>query len=169
MTTKDQISTTLVAWLKAETGLKVILTNQAAPRPERPYVSVGFLNASDRLGGTDEQIVDPVTRKVTVAGMRSAVASINIFGENAIDTLAKVRDSLDRPDVIERFAAVDMVHLDESPIQDLTALEETAYLERGQFDLTIGFAVESEVDVGTIEHVELETTIGGQTDTIDGP
>lgn len=100
---------------------------------------------------------------VATEGMRKAVASINVFGENAIDTLAQVRDSLDRPDVMEKFERAEVTHLEESAINDLTALEETAYLERGQMDLTVAFVSGSEVDVGTIEHVELEGNANGQT------
>lgn len=98
---------------------------------------------------------------VATEGMRKAVASINIFGDNAIDTLSQVRDSLDRPDVVEAFERAGISHLEESPVNDLTALQETIYEERGQMDLTVGYVAGSEVDVGTIEHVEIEGTADG--------
>jgi hypothetical protein len=169
MATKAEVYQVIFDWLKAESGLVVIKANQAAPRPARPYVSLNFLNPALRLGGQDQQEMNEATDEVTTSGMRSAVASINIFGENAIDTLARVRDSLDRPDVIERFSELDVAVIDDSAIRDLTALQETIYEERGQLDLTVGFVSESEVDVSTIEKVEIETEIGGQEQTISGP
>jgi hypothetical protein len=169
MATKAEVYQVVFDWLKAESGLVVIKANQAAPRPARPYASLNFLNPALRLGGQDQQEMNEATDEVVTSGMRSAVASINIFGENAIDTLARVRDSLDRPDVIEQFSEVDVAVIDDSAIRDLTALQETIYEERGQLDLTVAFVSESEVDVSTIEKVEIETEIGGQEQTISGP
>lgn len=104
---------------------------------------------------------------VATEGMRKAVASINIFGENAIDTLAKLRDSLDRPDVIEDFDVNNLVALDDGQLNDLTALQETEYEERGQLDLTVAFVISSEVDVGTIDEVDLDGTVNGKDISVD--
>lgn len=169
MLTKNQIYQVLFDWLKAESGIAVIKVNPVAgptgkaPRPARPYASLRFLNPSDRLGASvDQQSVTMPAKTVSTEGMRKAVASINIFGQNAIDTLAKVRDSLDRPDVIETFEAAGITHLEDSQINDLTELQETMYEERGQMDLTVAFVASSEVDVGTIEHAELDGTVNGR-------
>lgn len=173
MKTKAEVYKFLFDWLVAETGLKVIMANEKGPRPNRPYVSLNFLNASAELGGSTQTIRetvnedgDPITL-VNTAAMRKAVASINVFGDNAIDTLSKVRDSLDRPDVTQKFEAAEIAHLDNGPVNDLTALQETIYEERGQMDLTVSFAVESEVDVGTIESVELDGILGGHNLTVN--
>lgn len=168
MKTEAQIYKSLFDWFKRESGLTVIKANQGTPRPARPYASLRYLSASDRLGGSQDQqrssliTVNSVeVSGVVVEGMRKAVASLNIFGENALSTLAKVRDSLDRPDVIEEFIRAEIGHIEEGPINDLTDLEETEYLERGQMDLMISFVASSEVDVGTIEHVGLDGEING--------
>lgn len=260
--TKAQIYQVLFDWLRAETGLVVVQVPQPdgnAPRPARPYVSLKFLNPTDRLGDSIDQqsmtktiypatgaiyrvtlgsvsdgcslsifgdtftlgasgddvrsafrkyldhfqansalvvtqvgttfafdvyrasgmafatptvsggwtqgaspLAGTTTYTVATEGMRKAIASINIFGENALDTLAKVRDSLDRPDVSENFALAGISHLDETQVNDLTALQETLYEERAQMDLTVTFVAGSEVDVGTIESVRIEGTINGR-------
>lgn len=159
--TKDQIYSLLFNWIKDTTGLTVIKANQKGPRPARPYASLNFINPSDALGDVQWSINGDKT--VSSEGMYKAVASINVFGENAVDTLAKLRNSLDRPDVVELFAAANVTHLDSGQVNDLTALQETAYEERGQLDLTVAFVDGSEVDVGTIEHVELDATVGVRT------
>lgn len=166
MRTEAQIYQSLFDWLKRESGVTVIKANQKGPRPARPYASLNFQVASTRLGNSIDQQSsvqnDADDWVVQTSGMRKAVASINIFGENAIATLAAVRDSLDRPDVIEEFQIAEIGHLDEGSIQDLTALQETAYEERGQLDLTISYVAESEADVGTIEHVEATGSVAGK-------
>lgn len=161
--TKAQVQTFLFNWLKTQSGLTTILANQGEERPPRPYASINFLNAGGRLGSSQDQQSINVDKTVSTEGMRKAVASINIFGQNAIDTLAKVRDSLDRPDVIESFGAIGISHVEESPIADLTALQETAYEERGQMDLTVAYVAGSDVDVGTIEHAQINGTVNGRT------
>lgn len=171
MLTKDQVYLFLFGWLKAESGLTVIKANQHDPRPPRPYVSLNFQDPSSKLGiAIDQQsttipVVVDVSHPVTVSteGMRKAIASINIFGENAVSLLAKARDSLDRPDVAESFERAGIVHLDDGPITDLTELQETIYEERGQMDLTVAFVSSSEVDVGTIENVETTGEVADQT------
>lgn len=165
MPTKADVYTLLFNWLKSETGLTVIRANQKGPRPARPYVSLNFLNPSSRLGASVDQQWVNADKTVSTEGMRKAVASINIFGENAIDTLARVRDSLDRPDVVAKFDAAGVTHLDDGQINDLTELQETIYEERGQMDLTVAFVASGDVDVSTIEHVNLSGDADGNTVT----
>lgn len=162
MTTRDLVFNLLFDWLKQETGLVVIKTNQKGPRPPRPYVSLEFLNPSNRLGSVmDEQIITD-TKLVRTQGERKAVASINIFGENAIDTLSRVRDSLDRPDIVQLFGQANVAHLDDSGVGDLTDLQETIYEERGHLDLTVSYVACSEVDVSTIESATIGGTANGK-------
>lgn len=166
MLTSNDIYLKIYTWLKAESGLVVLKVNPVAstagkpPRPARPYASLRFLNPSSRLGGSvDQQSITMPAKTVATEGMRKAVASINIFGEAAIATLARVRDSLDRPDIVEFFVTAGITILEDGQINDLTELLETQYEERGQMDLTVAFVAGSEVDVKTIEHAEITGTI----------
>lgn len=161
--TKSEVSDFIVAFIAAQSGLVTILANQKEERPPRPYASVNFLNASGRVGSSMDQQSVNADKTVSTEGMRMAVASINIFGQNANDTLAKVRDSLDRPDVIASFAGMGITHIGESSISDLTALQETAYEERGQMDLTIAYVAGSDVDVSTIENARITGNVNGRT------
>lgn len=159
--TKADIYALLFNWIKAQTGLTVIKANQKGPRPARPYASLNFLNPSTPLGDTQQWQING-DKTVAAEAMYKAVASINIFGENAVDTLAQLRNSLDQPDVVELFAAANVTHLDDGPINDLTALQETQYEERGQFDLTIAYVGGKDVDVSTIEHASLDGNVNGR-------
>ena len=162
MLSRAQLRQILFDWIKGETGLKIIIANQGAHRPARPYVSLNVFVASAEMGGMDQQRVNDIGNVVT-SGMRRLTASINIFGPDAVEKLTKIRDSLDRPDIIELFARKEIAELERGAVQDLTALEETDYEERGQMDITIAYVSESEVDVGTIETVEIEGTAGSHT------
>lgn len=169
MPTRAQVYQLIFNLVKTETGVATIKANQKSPRPARPYASVLFVDPSSRFGSSmDQQSMTPVTHTVSTEGMRKAVASINVFGENAIDILAKVRDALDRPDVIETFIEAAVAHVDESEIRDLTSLLETEYEERGQMDITVSYVASSEVYVGTIDEVKIGGTVNGHTvPTID--
>lgn len=169
MPTKNEVYLALFAWLQSESGLTVIKANQKGPRPARPYVSLNFINPSSEMGGDDQYTTDPSTGVVTTAGPRSAQASVNIFGPDSVDMLAKVRDSLQRPDVIDAFDASGITILDTSNINDLTEQQETIYEERGQVDITLSFTVSSDVDMKTIDIASLTGTIETHTVVIDAP
>lgn len=180
MKTEAQILQSLRTWFKRESGLNVIIADQGTPRPARPYASIRFVVAGQRLGNSVDEtriafipavLDNPGTplvnearaayHEATTTGMRSATASLNIFGPSAQSLMAKVRDSLDRPDVIEEFDIAEISHIGEGNIQDLTALEETEYLERAQMDLNIGFVAESVKEIGIIESAEVSGTVSG--------
>lgn len=180
MKTEAEIYQALFDWLKDESGMTVIKADQKDPRPPRPYVSIKFLLGSMRVGSSmDQQTLDKVTipgegsdpdtfvYKVASEGMRKAIASINVFGDNALETLSHIRDSLDRADVIETFEVNEIGIIEDGQINDLTALQETKYEERAQMDLTISFVAGSEVDVGTIDQIEVEGHINGRTVSVE--
>lgn len=156
--TRQQIETAIYNWVKAETGLaNVIFVNQDGPRPAIPYASIEFLNPALRVGSIDEirfQAGDtPDEDEFVQTGLRTSLVSLNIFGEGANDLMSKLRDTLDRPDIIETF---DFAHIDENGPIDLTELEETKTRERSQMDLTIMYAIERETNVVPIEEVEIK-------------
>jgi hypothetical protein len=155
MATRSEIRQILFDWIKDESGLRVIIANQGAHEPAKPYVSLHVFTSSAEIGGQDQQRVDEDGNTIT-SGMRRLTASVNIFGANAIDTLTSIRDSLDRPDIIEYFEKNGIAELDRGGILDLTALEETEYEERAQLDIAIAYTTESSADVGTIETFRIE-------------
>lgn len=155
MPSRSELRQILFNWIKNEISIPVILANQKAARPPRPYAVLNVFTSSAEMGGMDQQRTNSAGLVVT-SGLRRLTASINVLGPNALDLVTKVRDSLDRPDIIELFELNGIAELDRGAVADLTELEETEYEERGQMDITIAYTSESSVNVGTIETVQIE-------------
>lgn len=132
------IKTAILTWMTRETGLTCIYARQAGPRPTPPYGSILITNPAIRIGGQDELRANG--DKFSQTGLRTTILSLNIFGEGANDKMNKLRDSLDRPDVIQEFESAGLAHHGEEGPTDLTELEDTSYLERSQMDLTVSYA-----------------------------
>lgn len=154
----DTAKAALYTWVKRETDIEVIFARQGAPRPPLPYATILFVNSATRVGSIDETRISEGDFKQRA--QRTALVSLNIFGAGANDLMSKLRDSLDRADVIEEFAATGLAHIGENGPNDLTALEDTKYIERSQLDLTVLYAVERDTDTGVIETVEITGQVG---------
>lgn len=163
----SEARTLIIGWAKRETGLTFVLTRQSgAPRPQLPYGTLQFVGNGSRVNGIDELRYDREEEKFMQEGVRSTLVSLNILGKDANDLMSKLRDSLDRPDVIEEFARGNIAVISEGTPQDLSELEDTKTPERSQLDLTVHFTVSYETNVQPIEEVEItmeETPMGTQT------
>lgn len=149
------IKTAILTWMARETGLTCIYARQGTPRPKLPYGSILVVNAGVRIGGQDELRVQG--SNFSQSGLRRILVSINIFGEDANGKMSTLRDSLDRPDVIEEFERAGLAHHGEVGPNDLTELEDTSYPERSQLDLTLSYAKNyNGISVQPIDAVEVE-------------
>lgn len=95
-------------WFKAETGLKnVFWSRQDEPRPgsagPAKYGTILFLGNGRRVGGIDELRWSSGSSKFNQEGLRTAIVSLNIVGDGANELMSQLRDSVDRPDVVEQF------------------------------------------------------------------
>lgn len=166
----DNTQQAIYTWMQRETGLpadKVIFAEQSEHRPNLPYATIKFVNPGIRVGSIDELRVEGET--FTTAGLRTALVSLNIFGKGANDLMSALRDSLDRPDVVDEFEAAEIAHIGENGPNDLTELMETKYQERSQLDLTIQYAQVRATSVVPIEHVVIENEILDETIEINIP
>lgn len=152
----DTMQAALYTWMKRETKLaNVIFPRQGKPRPKPPYGTILVVPATARVGAFDELRAEGDT--FTLVGLRTVLVSINIFGEGANAMMAALRNSLDKPRVIDEFAAAEIAHLDESGPNDLTSLEETIYRERSQMDLTLGLSEATDAEVTALEDTDIES------------
>jgi hypothetical protein len=137
-------------------GVPVIFTRQAAPRPKPPYGTLQFLAPSSREGSIDELRYDEEEDAFFQSGSRIFTATLNCYGEGANQKMANLRDSLDRPDVVEEFGLAGLAHVSEDGPNDLSELEETVYRERSQMDLELRGTLDREAEnVGAIESAEI--------------
>lgn len=167
----DDIKAALYTWMVRETGITVIFARQGKERPAIPYGVILFVNAGEREGMTDELRGDG-DESFTMVGRRSAPVTLNIYGANANQKMCLLRDSLQRPDVVEEFSAAGISCVSDSAPLDLTELEEISYQERSQMELTLGYTVSRETDVVPIEGTDithLNAPGGAQTFTVETP
>lgn len=141
-------------WIQDELGIIAIEARQGAPRPPLPYATYLFINPSLKVNGQDE-IVPNEDDTWTQMGMRSSLVSLNILGQDANNLMSDLRDSLDRPDIIDLFVANEISQYSLTGPNDLTELEDTKYVERSQMDVNIYYAINKETGVVPIESVEV--------------
>jgi len=175
MITRTEIKTALRDWIIGEvselgTGdaARCVFEQQGAPHPaQRPYatVKVGGVIAvgqEHKYGwGTDPGIPEKVPRKM--AGDRKVTASVQFFGEGALDYARVAAQGLAKPSVMEALALVGLAAPVIVPdVLDLTDLNED-FEERGQFDCTFlfgdtytddAYVIESATGTGTFEYPE---------------
>lgn len=151
----------LYTWMVDQSALgsdRVIEADQAEHRPARPYGTYK-VTSPKRVGGTDQEVM--VAGVLNVSGEREITASLNVFGAGALETMQKLRDSLELPSVRDTyFTAFDLAVTEVSEVRDLTELEDTKFQQRAQMDVVVGLT-SNLVDSGTgyIEDVVLNAVL----------
>lgn len=123
-----------------------------APRPAYPYATLkieSVMPASwDEFRGVDNDGIS------SMGGQRRATVSVNYYGANPMDEMAKAVNALDKETVTDAFRAAGIAVWQKNSSQNLTGLLETKNEPRAFFDFFIGFAENYEDDTGLIETVE---------------
>lgn len=157
----------LIKWAKLysrQKKLQFIWSEQDSPRPKRPYGTLRFLTGPVKSGADEERVCDDGS--VLTSGPRQFTLSVNIYGEESLNLMATLQDSLDLPSCREYFRGHGLSVFEELGVQNLTSLIESEYEDRSQMDIIFNYAsnVEDIVDPGIIETVELEGTHTGGKD-----
>jgi len=148
------------AWAEANGGyeIPVIFANQNAPRPEREFITLQMLNASNSgdatIGDIDENgIAEIVTDK-------NVVVSVQTFGDNGGAIALNLFNSLHKQSVQESLSVAGVYFIRHiNGINDLTALASTRYEPRYQMDILFRTADVFEDNIGRIETVTGTATI----------
>lgn len=161
----------LVAWLEAASGCTVRLANQAAPRPAYPYVTLQ-LGALTSLG-MDEMSSRTVGDEVELRarGERILPVSVNVYAQqkgkaydhekSALAIAERIQRSLGLPSVTGELHEAGLSYVDTSGLQDLTWMQDTAPVERRQFDVRFGCAVIATETTEYIATVDVAQAEGG--------
>lgn len=168
------IEAALVAWVGAQTGRPAIWANQTGPQPAMPYLTlqvVGVPTITDELrlhpapDGADPRDVEMEAR-----GELQVTVAINVYSQQgetfdpektALHLAQKVRASLGLPSVLEALREVGLSFIDATPIQDLTFLQDEAFIERRQLDVRFALASSVSEVVEGIATVEVAMDEGG--------
>lgn len=147
--------TAIYNWFKKQSDITVIWADQASPRPARPYGSLKVISGPVKLGGQDNLRQDPVTGALLLNGPRQITVSMNVYGEEAMDILSTVRDSLDDPSVIDELDAQGLSVSEDGSVQNLTEALETHFETRAQMDVIFMLQEERATAVGTVTKIGL--------------
>ena len=153
----------LILWLQAVTDVTVIVRNPSAPEPAAPFVSLKVTNNGDLANHRYVIDVDGIQR---VTRFQDLTVSIQIQGRpteqvEAEEIAQKIMDALTFPDQMldhfNRTLAYTSIRLAPNTIDQLTGVE---WSNRVVMDVGFSATRDIEHDVGVIETVELDGTIG---------
>ncbi|MBU6428199.1 MAG: hypothetical protein KGR26_04265 [Cyanobacteria bacterium REEB65] len=134
---RNAICQALRQWLMATTGLadnKVIFDYQPGPQPEWPYVAFNPTLATAGQGLYDELQHDSGT--LTHVERRTLSVSVNVYGTQgqALAIAEAAQDGLELLSVTAILGAAGLSMADKGQLKNLSALEETQFVERFEFD-----------------------------------
>ncbi|MCK5609861.1 hypothetical protein KAR91_48765 [Candidatus Pacearchaeota archaeon] len=159
----DTIKTTLATWALLNTGCtKVIWADQDAPQPynddqlKKKYAYITLRYALTEQIGEDHtaQPVD-VGGVSIISGNREFTLFIQVKGKNAIAIMNQLLDSFQKYTVQQTLWAGKVAYVDNFPIQNITGLDDTRFIERASMDVRLRTWSEIEDTVGIIETVEV--------------
>jgi hypothetical protein len=139
------------------------------------YIEYKFLTGLVKIGTNDELLPKldgngaPTNDNIFILkGQRNITVSVNAYGENSAGCMAQIQQSLSSPVECSILRAACLAVRNDESFTDVSAMLETKVEERQAFDVVFGFTLETEVDAGKIESVEVENTLpGGKTVIID--
>jgi len=164
MPTVTQIEDALRTWvLDALIGTpaegNVIFHGAGQPRPARPYADVDLGSIEQR--GRDEWRGIDLDGLREVVGQRSVRATIQVYGDDAMELAERVRSDLWLETVTDELRTEGVAFWRAEPVLDLTVEIETAMEPRAAFDVLFGIAHAKTEDVGYINCVEGTGTYTG--------
>lgn len=147
----------------------VIWRNQSEPLPGRPCVTMKITDGPRRVGYGDSMTYVKGNR-FNIGGQREMTVSIQVYGNSQITDKPKasqialdLNSSLSKPSVLAGLRAAGLAVQRQGDPSNISALEETEYEERAQFDVLFGLAQNVLDDPGTIEKVNIH----GKVDTTE--
>lgn len=169
-----EVQKAIYDWVKKELdgvipGEQIIWRNQSEPLPPRPCVAMRITDGPRRTGYQDNAqfIGGPTGTQYKIGGQRVMTVSIQTFGNSQIHLpmayqLAKdLNESLSKMTVLDALRGRGVAVQRQGDPSNLTALEETEYEERAQFDVSFGLADNIVDDPGIIETANITPTVSG--------
>ena len=152
---------------------QVVWREQSEPLPARPCVTLKIISGPRRVGFDDHvSLVDDPSGTFNLGGQRELTLSVQVFGTKAQPGLADeianlLNASLSKMTVTDRLRAGILeggvrkgvvAVFSRGDVSDFSALEETEFEERSQFDVILGVAENIEDQAGIIETAVVNVT-----------
>lgn len=153
---------------------QVIWREQSTPLPARPCIAMKIISGPRKLGSTDNYSLKAGSDGIFDAGGQRAITlSVQVFGnatqqDSAQVVAQKLHISLSKISVTDAFAAgiLDgsvrkgvLAVWEVGDVSDISALEETEFEDRAQFDVIMGVTDNIEDQPGVIETIETTPNI----------
>jgi hypothetical protein len=141
----------------------ILWRDGSEPLPPRPCVTLKVTSGPQRVGLQDSLMYDQGNR-FTIGGQRVMVVSIQVFGNKqmgpkAYQLATDLSSSLSKLTILDRLRASGVAIQGQTNVTNITALEESEYEERAQFDVTLGVAQNVVDDPGIIEQAVLTPNV----------
>lgn len=154
--TEDEIFTKVRTWALANKDAEVtqiIKANQNAPRPARPYITV-LITSTTQQGHSWEGAPNN-DGDASIENELACMVSLQAFGESAKTIMGNLRQSLEKPTVLQSLRATGLPFIRVlNGVTDQTEQVGTQYEERAGMDLEFRAVAVVTDAVGVIESVE---------------
>ena len=141
---------------------QIIWRLQSRPLPARPCVTLRLIQGPNRLGTSDNYCPKgDGSDDFVVGGHRSMILSVQVFGDLkimdpvAFQLASDLNASLSKVTVTDVLRTYGIAVSDPGDVSDISALEETEYEDRAQFDVSLIVAENVEDRPGVIETYEV--------------
>lgn len=138
----------------------IIWRQHSEALPARPCVAMKITSGPKRVGFTDNVSYD-VGNRFDIGGQREMVLSVQVFGSTrvaapmAYQIGIDLSSSLDKLTVLDRLRSFGIAIQGKGGVENLSALEETEFEERSQFDVDLGVAENIVDEPGYIQQANI--------------
>lgn len=150
--------TAIYNWFSKQSDITTIWAEQGKARPKRPYATLKIISGTVKLGGQDNLRSDLSAGGFLLNGPRQITVSTNVYGEDAMDILTAVRDSLDDPAVVDDLDAHGLAVKEDGSVQNVTEALESHFEPRAQMDVVFMLQEERKASVVPVDRISLNGT-----------
>jgi len=149
------IKTALFNWANSNSsGMTVVWSDQAAPRPTRPYVLLK-LSGAYHVAGNDELRPNQTTAIYDVVGHRRMILKVQVGGDSIQQKAHDLNFSLGKPSVLSTLRASGISISSPGDMINLTEYLETKFEERFAFDVELLAVATSTDNNGYFDKTEI--------------
>lgn len=133
----------------------IIWADQNGTQPKPPYITLKIVSGPTEVGITDDLDFDESDLKFKIDGLRTMTVSIQAFGSESLQILARLQSSLQFPEVHEYFRSKGLSAYDNTGITDVTTALETIFEQRNTMDVFFYVPYEFETSSPSIASVQV--------------
>lgn len=167
LTSFTEAENAIQAWAASASGLEAIIANQDGPRPPEPFVTVQVRDVGAQ--GLPYRTPPREDGTAEIHEDRTIMASVQIFGTDALNLGNALRATLERQETRLTFLQDGITFVRAQPVADLTQVVGTGFEPRASLDIEWRAAFQVADVVGCITSVETAGDYGvKQTTNVTG-